>query len=127
VRDLPLPVEVRSRIVKERGSLQVREVAGEVNAITRVELEARVGKGLGRYRLTPLTGRTHQLRVHMAGLGIPIVGDPLYPVAREHRPDDFSDPLQLLAHTLAFTDPLTGEARCFTSRRTLSGAVGGPH
>jgi tRNA pseudouridine32 synthase/23S rRNA pseudouridine746 synthase len=123
---LPLPTEVHSRIVKERGTLQVREVPGEINAITRVELDATLGANLGRYRLTPLTGRTHQLRVHMAGLGIPILGDPLYPTIREARPDDFDDPLQLLAHTLAFTDPLTGEDRCFTSRRTLSGHVGGP-
>jgi len=118
--DLALPVEVRSRIVKERGSLQVREVPGEPNAITRVERCEPVGHGLGRYLLTPLTGRTHQLRVHLAGLGIPIVGDPLYPEVLEHRPDDFSTPLQLLARTLEFTDPLTGEPRRFASRRSLT-------
>ncbi|MEO7126419.1 MAG: pseudouridine synthase [Nakamurella sp.] len=127
-RDLELPTEVRSRIVKERGSLQVREEDGEINAITRVELHcelgselgAGIGAELGVYRLTPSTGRTHQLRTHMAGLGIPIMGDPLYPVLEEQCPDDFTTPLQLLAHTLEFTDPLTGEERIFTSRRALA-------
>lgn len=119
--DLVLPAEVRSRIVKERGSLQVREVPGEVNAITRVERCDPVGAGIGRYRLAPLTGRTHQLRVHMARLGVPIVGDPLYPDVLEHMPEDFSSPLQLLARTLEFTDPLNGEPRSFISRRRLRG------
>lgn len=118
--DLALPTEVRSRIVKERGSLQVREIPGEVNAVTRVELDKRLPDGLGRYRLTPLTGRTHQLRVHLASLGIPIVADPLYPVVQDYRRDDFSAPLQLLARTLEFDDPLTGEERSFTSRRRLA-------
>jgi tRNA pseudouridine32 synthase/23S rRNA pseudouridine746 synthase len=118
--DLEWPTEVRSRIVKERGSLQVREVPGEVNAITRVERCDPAGGGLGRYLLAPVTGRTHQLRVHMAGLGIPIVGDPLYPEVLEHRPDDFTNPLRLVARTLEFVDPLAGEPRRFTSRRLLT-------
>lgn len=116
---LALPAVVRSRIVKERDSLQVREVPGEVNAVTQVELAEEWGGGLGRYRLTPETGRTHQLRVHLAGLGIPIVGDPLYPETRTAAPDDFSAPLQLVARSLEFVDPLTGEQRRFTSRRPL--------
>lgn len=117
--DLPLPTEVRSRLAKERGSLQVRQVPGEVNAITRVELCGARG-GVGEYRLTPETGRTHQLRVHMAGLGIPILCDPLYPTVHDRAPDDFAAPLRLLAQVLEFTDPLTGEPRRFTSRRTLT-------
>jgi tRNA pseudouridine32 synthase/23S rRNA pseudouridine746 synthase len=73
----------------------------------------------GVYRLTPRTGRIHQLRVHMASLGIPIYGDPLYPNVIDVAVDDFSTPLQLLAQRLEFDDPRTGAHREFVSRRTL--------
>ncbi|GAT82192.1 pseudouridylate synthase [Streptomyces sp. F-3] len=117
---LPLPVTVRSRIVKERGVQAAREVAGEPNAVTRVELIEHRADGLARYRLVPRTGQTHQLRVHMSALGVPILGDPLYPVVTGPVPaDDFRRPLQLLARALEFTDPVTGAERRFTSGRTL--------
>lgn len=115
---LTLPVTVRSRIVKERGIVTAREVPGEPNAETRIELIEH-GHGLGRYRLSPATGRTHQLRVHMSGLGVPILGDRFYPSVIESTLDDFSRPLQLLAQTLEFTDPVTGEPRRFSSRLKL--------
>lgn len=111
---LALPATVRSRIVKERGTVTAREVPGEPNAETMIELIEH-GHGLGRYRLTPATGRTHQLRVHMSGLGVPILGDRFYPTVRESTLDDFSRPLQLLARTLEFTDPITGAHRRFSS------------
>ena len=63
----------------------------------------------------PRTGRTHQLRVHMAGLGVPIDNDPLYPNVVDDEPEDFSLPLRLVAHRLAFTDPVSGEPLRFTS------------
>ena len=88
----------------------------EPNAITRIEyIETR--NGLGLFRLRPETGKKHQLRVHMASLGFPIVGDLLYPEIRERQDND--PPLQLLAHRLSFVDPLSGESRSFTSRRTM--------
>lgn len=118
---LALPRTVRSRIVKERGVPAAREVPGEPNAVTRVDLvEHRAGDGLARYRLVPETGQTHQLRVHMSALGVPILGDPLYPVVTGPVPaGDFRRPLQLLARTLEFTDPVTGAERRFSSRRVL--------
>jgi len=107
-----VPHVVSNRIVKQRGVLQARIEAGEPNAETLVE-----PLGSGRYRLTPRTGRTHQLRVHMALLGVPIDNDPLYPEVLAVEPDDFTAPLQLVAQRLAFVDPLTGAHRCFVSSR----------
>lgn len=115
---LALPRTVRSRIVKERGVICAYEEPGEPNAETLVEL-AEHRDGLGRYRLTPATGRTHQLRLHLAGLGIPILGDDFYPVLTEKPLDDFRRPLQLLAATLDFTDPVTGAARSFRTGAEL--------
>jgi len=126
---LELPRTVESRIVKDRGVITAYEVPGPPNAETRVELLEHAG-GRARYRLTPLTGRTHQLRLHMRGLGVPILGDRFYGTAGDGPPtrppepedtalDDWSRPLQLLAATLEFPDPVTGQPRRFTSRRTL--------
>jgi tRNA pseudouridine32 synthase/23S rRNA pseudouridine746 synthase len=116
--DLELPCTIRSRIVKERGIITAQELPGEPNAETRVELIEYVN-GRGRYRLVPETGRTHQLRLHMSGLGVPILGDDFYPVLTETPLDDFSRPLQLLAKVLEFTDPITGAPRRFESRLDL--------
>ncbi|WP_369245364.1 RluA family pseudouridine synthase [Streptomyces sp. R41] len=117
--ELDLPRTLRSRIVKERGVMAAREVAGEPNAVSRVELREH-RDGVGRYRLTPSTGQTHQLRVHMNALGVPILGDPLYPAVTGPVPaGDFRRPLQLLARVLEFTDPVTGHAHRFVSERVL--------
>ncbi|MEV5915348.1 RluA family pseudouridine synthase [Streptomyces chartreusis] len=116
---LDLPRTVRSRIVKERGVMAAREVEGEPNAVSRVELLEH-HNGLARYRLRPSTGQTHQLRVHMSALGVPILGDPLYPVVTDPVADgDFRRPLQLLARVLEFTDPVTGHKHRFVSSRLL--------
>ena len=90
--------------------------AGDINAVTNIErLESQ--NDLGLFRLRPVTGKKHQLRVHMASLGFPIVGDRLYPGLREPQAGD--PPLQLLAQRLSFVDPLSGEPRQFTSARKL--------
>ncbi|GGL99989.1 pseudouridylate synthase [Nakamurella endophytica] len=118
--DLDLPAVVRSRIVKERGTPVAREVPGEVNAVTRIErLAVRGDRAL--YRLRPETGRTHQLRVHLSRLGIPIEDDPFYPVLRDVDRQDWSAPLQLLAEEVAFVDPVSGLPRRFRTRRRLAG------
>ncbi|OEJ96923.1 pseudouridine synthase [Streptomyces thermolilacinus] len=118
--DLALPVTVRSHIVKERGVVAAYEVPGaEPNSESRIELVERRG-GLARYRLVPETGRTHQLRVHMSALGVPILDDPLYPVVREDGPEDYARPLRLLARVLEFTDPYDGSPVRFESRLGLA-------
>lgn len=121
---LEFPWEVSLHMRKVRGVLQARVEDGEPNSRTVIELADRRGDR-GLYRLTPLTGRTHQLRLHLSSLGIPIIGDDLYPVVRE--PAAGADgtgverpPLQLLAQRLEFTDPVTGESRDLRSRRTLA-------
>ena len=113
--DVALPRVVRSRIIKRRGHLQAFEEPGEPNAETLVELLSPDGL----YRLTPRSGRTHQLRVHMASLGIAVDGDPLYPRVIDVADDDFSAPLQLLAQRIEFDDPLTRARRSFFSPRQL--------
>jgi tRNA pseudouridine32 synthase/23S rRNA pseudouridine746 synthase len=113
--NVALPRVVRSRIVKRRGHLQAVEEPGETNAETLVESISPDGL----YRLTPRTGRTHQLRVQMASLGLPIYGDPLYPNVIDVSADDFSTPLELLAQRMGFEDPLTGSQRRFVSSRRL--------
>ncbi len=116
--DLTLPTVRRSHLVKEHGVHQAREVvAAAPNAETLVELVTHRGE-LGGYRLTPRTGRTHQLRCQLAGLGLPILGDPLYPVEREPVPGEH--PLQLLAAVLEFEDPVDGSRRRFVSGRGLA-------
>ena len=115
---MDFPRVVRSRIEKDHGVMVAREEPGEPNSETRIELIDTVGE-LARYRLFPLTGRTHQLRIHLSSLGIPILGDPYYPVYTRIAADDFSNPLQLLARAVEFDDPITGARRRFESRRTL--------
>jgi tRNA pseudouridine32 synthase/23S rRNA pseudouridine746 synthase len=105
--------------------MQVRVEEGEPNSETRIELiEAR--GDWARYGLSPVTGRKHQLRAHCAALGIPIRHDLIYPTHRPEDSDDHSKPLQLLARSVAFPDPLTGGLRSFSSRRTLGLDGAGP-
>ncbi len=111
---LEFPRTITGRIEKRRGSLQAELVEGEPNAETLVEL-VEVRDQHARYGLTPTTGKTHQLRVHMASLGLPILGDSLYPTVMDVAPDDFSTPLQLIARRLWFTDPIDQTPRDFSS------------
>jgi tRNA pseudouridine32 synthase/23S rRNA pseudouridine746 synthase len=117
---LDFPFTRRSRIVEGEPFFRMKEVEGEPNSETRVELLARGDNaGLTLYRLLPLTGRKHQLRLHLCALGAPVAGDRLYPEVLPEDPANFSDPLKLLARSLSFRDPLTGRARHFESGRSL--------
>lgn len=117
--ELERPTVVRNHIaaIPRTGFAEVVPGA-PVNADTLVELESRRGE-LAIYRLTPRTGRTHQLRLHLRDLGAPIVDDPLYPVDLRVDIDDFTRPLQLLASEMNFTDPVDGSARRFVSAKAL--------
>jgi len=112
----------RSRVVPGEPFFRMREATaaeqGAANSETRIEVIERDGL-VWRYALAPMTGRKHQLRVHMAALGAPILNDPIYPAVLARADDHYSQPLQLLAKSLAFVDPLSGQARRFESGRSL--------
>jgi len=112
------PFTYRSRMVDGDRFFVMREEPGVPNSETLVERIAEF-QGVAHYRLHPHTGRKHQLRLHMASLGAPILNDAFYPVALPCKGDDFTAPLQLLARAIAFDDPLTGIARTFFSQREL--------
>ena len=109
-----LPTIRRSRIVQGQPFFRMKEVEGAANSETHITY-GRTAGGNSVYRLIPLTGRKHQLRLHLAALGIPIVNDKLYPVITRGDDDDFSRPLQLLAKSLAFQDPVSGQKHYFES------------
>ncbi len=113
------PITRRSCLVEGKPFFRMQEAEGTPNSETRIEiLEDRGNTAL--YRLIPVTGRKHQLRVHLAALNIPIVNDRLYPDVWPAGEDDFSIPLKLLARSVSFSDPLTGRDRYFESERDLS-------
>ncbi|WP_201315578.1 pseudouridine synthase [Dyella sp. EPa41] len=119
LQGLAFPHVRRSRIEHGEPFFRMREVDGEPNSETRIDVIERADPHW-RYALQPVTGRKHQLRVHMAGLGAPILHDPFYPELAGSAPDDPARPLQLLAKRLSFVDPLSGKRREFTSELELS-------
>lgn len=115
---LSWPLRRESRIVAGAHFMQQIEVAGNPNAITHIR-PVEVQGALARYVLQPVTGQRHQLRVHMAALGLPLVGDGIYPTLTPEGSANYARPLQLLARSIAFTDPLSGVNRQFESSQKL--------
>ncbi|QQP97687.1 pseudouridine synthase [Lysobacter enzymogenes] len=111
---LAFPLLRRSRIEAGEPFFLMREVAGEANSETKIEVVARQDEAW-TYALRPVTGRKHQLRVHMAALGAPILGDRFYPLQAQGDDEDFARPLKLLAQSLRFVDPVDGRERRFES------------
>lgn len=116
--ELEFPRLHESRLVEGEPFFRMQEGPGVSNTQTRIEVLERHGP-LWRYGLHPVTGKKHQLRVHMAALGAAICNDPFYPDALKDPVDDYRHPLKLLAKSLHFTDPLSGEPRQFESLLTL--------
>ena len=115
---LSFPVIRASRLVAGEPFFRMQEVEGMPNSETRIDVIDSDGP-LWRYALEPITGKKHQLRVHMAALGAPILNDAFYPQLSDVAVDDHAQPLKLLARSLAFVDPLSGVKCCFESRFTL--------
>lgn len=128
--DLDLPLTFRNHIEKTRGNVCVQVRDGlEPNSETLIDVLATgvsggtdAGLEVVHTLLKPHTGRMHQLRVHLASLGLGILNDGFYPELLPEAPDDFTRPMQLLARELEFIDPLSGEPRIFRSSRTLQEA-----
>jgi tRNA pseudouridine32 synthase/23S rRNA pseudouridine746 synthase len=115
-----LPMTYQSRIEESEHFLQMQELVGEPNTDTYIEI-VEATKPWARYRLSPGSGKKHQLRCHFNALGIPIKNDQIYPVLTPYQEYDldFSKPLQLLAKGIEFEDPITRELRSFTSQMQL--------
>ena len=116
--DFAYPLTVRSRLVRGEAFYLTQQVAGEANAETRIELLENRGD-TSLYRLQPVTGKKHQLRVHMMGLGMPLINDALYPVVQAAGSEDYDKPLKLLARSIGFHDPISGEWWEFFSEQSL--------
>ena len=116
--NVEFPCTHRSRMVAGEPFFRMQETEGPANSETRIDVIAR-GEGVWRYALTPITGRKHQLRLHMAALGAPIANDGMYPTLLHRAAGDYSAPLQLLARQLSFFDPISGVERRFSSNFVL--------
>jgi tRNA pseudouridine32 synthase / 23S rRNA pseudouridine746 synthase len=112
------PSTRRSRVVQGEPFFRMKEVPGEANSETHISVLNNLGR-LTLYQLVPLTGRKHQLRLHLAALGIPVINDKLYPSLDPSETHDFSRPLKLLAKSLSFQDPLTEQQHYFESGKRL--------
>lgn len=111
--------EVKNRLEKSEPRFVMHIVEGVANSHSRIRcLQQSADKAL--FELNPITGKTHQLRVHMQSLGWPLLNDNYYPELQLNKPDDYSKPLQLLAQKLQFIDPVTQQARYFSSQTELS-------
>ena len=120
--DVAFPRAHASRLEESPQFFRMQEVPGEPNSHTHMQVLEEAG-GWARYRLSPITGKRHQLRVHMAALGLPLRNDPFYPEVNDPPEGDYSRPLQLLARSLRFTDPLNGQERSFETRLRLQWPV----
>ena len=117
--DLTFPCHTRYRMEKGEPFYTMQVVEGQINSQTEIDLIEHDAIW-GKYQLKPITGKQHQLRVHLNSLGIAIKNDPFYPVVQHKREDDFSAPLQLLAKHIRFNDPVTFQEMEFSSRFELT-------
>ena len=109
---------VENRLVEGEPWFRMQVVSGEINARSRIKLLS-IQNNMGLFTLSPITGKKHQLRIHMSGLGFKILHDRYYPELLPKQEDDLDRPLQLIARSLKFTDPVSGREMEFKSERKL--------
>lgn len=121
------PLTYLNRMSKVKGQLRSLIEQGEPNAESLIELLSTgtsaghfAGMQVAKFRLSPHSGKTHQLRVHLAALGLGILNDPFYPTLLDLAADDYARPLQLLARSISFIDPITGQPVSYASELKLS-------
>jgi len=110
---------VENRLVKGEPWFRMKSAPGKPNAISKITLMEFKGNR-AFFQLQPITGKKHQLRIHLSGLGFPILNDRYYPELLPERTKIFSTPLQLLARKLKFRDPISGRQMAYESNRRLS-------
>jgi len=109
---------IENRIVRGEPRFKMKIAPGIVNARSTIQLlETKGNRGL--FQLSPVTGKTHQLRLHMSDLGFRILNDRVYPDLLPEKEDDYSNPIQLLAKQVQFKDPITGGNLEFVSEREI--------
>lgn len=123
--NVTFPLVYKSRLSSPKGQISIQEMVGEPNSETHMSVlqswQHPEHGALSQYLLKPITGRKHQLRLHMLGLGTPILNDSYYPEGQPRlAPDDFSRPLQLLARSIAFVDPISKQYCQFSSQQQLA-------
>jgi tRNA pseudouridine32 synthase/23S rRNA pseudouridine746 synthase len=109
---------IENRLIDDDVWFRSKIVPGKVNARSRIKLVS-YNNRRAHFLLYPLTGKKHQLRIHMSGLGFRIMHDRYYPELLNKQEDDLSKPLQLIARRVKFTDPISGQAMEFESDRQL--------
>lgn len=109
---------VENRIVEGEPGFRRTLTPGEVNARSTIQL-LEIKGGRAMFLLQPITGKTHQLRIHMCCIGFQILNDRFYPELQPQSPDNYDAPLQLLAKEISFVDPVTGAMMKFQSEREL--------
>lgn len=116
--ELSFPRQFSARMEKGEPFYTMRIIEGEINSVTEIDILEH-NQTWAKYSLTPITGKQHQLRVHMNALALGLKNDRIYPVIQHLGQDDFSEPLQLLAKQIEFSDPLTQQMMCFQSQQDL--------
>jgi len=109
---------IKNRLIQGEPWFLMKSAEGMVNAKTEIFLRERKNDK-AYFEVIPLTGKKHQIRIHLSSIGCPILNDRYYPVLQPETEPDFNKPLQLLAKRIRFKDPISGKTMEFESSRCL--------
>ena len=111
--------DIKNHIAQGEPRFRMQVAMGNANSHSVIRCVQQSAKQ-ALFELNPITGKTHQLRLHMQTLGWPILNDKYYPQLQPLSKDNYSAPLQLLAKQLQFIDPMTKLSRRFDCGLSLS-------